>query len=65
MGSNPLRKSTSVVDTTEEMSSGTMARMEMSSISTSSTKMSPVTGALKMAARAPAAPHPSSSVVSR
>ena len=62
-GSKPLRKNISEVAVTVEMSSGMIELTVMSSIRISSTKTTPVIGALNTAERAPAAPQQSSSVV--
>ena len=63
MGSKPRRMKAIVVAVTEAMSSGTIDPAVRSSIRISSTKTTPVIGALKMAARAAPAPQQSSSVV--
>ena len=64
-GSKPFRKNISVVAVTVEISSGMIDATVMSSIRISSTKTTPVIGALNTAERAPAAPQQSSSVMSR
>lgn len=62
MGSKPRSMKAIVVAVTEEMSSGMTDPAVMSSIRISSTKTTPVIGALKMAASAAPAPQQSSSV---
>ena len=63
IGSNPLIVSAMAAAVIEEISSGTTVREVRSSIRISSTKTTPVIGALKMAARAAPAPQQSSRVV--
>ena len=63
MGSKPRSMKAIVVAVIEAISSGITEPAVMSSISISSTKTTPVIGALKMAASAAPAPQQSSSVV--
>ena len=63
IGSNPRIVRATAAAVIEEMSSGTTVREVRSSIRISSTKTTPVIGALKMAARAAPAPQQSSRVV--
>ena len=65
IGSNPRSMKAIVVAVIEAMSSGMTDAAVMSSMRISSTKTTPVIGALKMAARAAPAPQQSSSVVLR
>lgn len=63
MGSKPRSMKAKVVAVMEAISSGMTEPAVMSSIRISSTKTTPVMGALKMAASAAPAPQQSSSVV--
>jgi len=63
IGSNPRIVRATAAAVIEEISSGTTVREVRSSIRISSTKTTPVIGALKMAARAAPAPQQSSRVV--
>ena len=63
IGSKPRKTKAIVVAVIEAMSSGMTDEAVMSSIRISSTKTTPVIGALKIAARAAPAPQHSSSVV--
>ena len=62
-GSNPVRKNMREVAVTAEMSSGIIDEIVISSISISSTKTTPVMGALKTADNAAATPQHSNSVI--
>ena len=62
IGSNPRTTKVKVTAVTDEMISGMMAVMLISSSRISITKITPVMGALKMADSAAATPHASISV---
>ena len=63
--SSPIRKYATVAAVTAEIIRGTIDAIVRSSNSTSSVNTIPATGALKIPATAPAAPHPISSVTLR
>jgi hypothetical protein len=60
-----MRKYATVAAVTDEINSGTMDEIVRSRRSISRVKTIPATGALKMPATAPAAPHPIRSVMFR
>ena len=65
IGSKPLTKKVSVTAVTEEIISGMIAVILISSSKISITNITPVMGALKIADRAAATPHASISVILR